>query len=492
VSVQHGRFSLTRRLLLVLISSLTAVALLLAAGGAWFSHGVAERTGDRVLQASARAIVETLAVENDEITLDLPPAAFGMLESEARDNIYYSIRHGETLLTGYPDFPMAPLAALAPDETHFRYDTYRGARVRVATEVRRLPRVEGWVVVQLAETLDERRALFRRMLIGVAVLEGALVLMAGILVWPAVRWSLRPVIRLRRELERRSVAAAHFTPLRSASVPAELQDLVDAFNALLHRLEQAVTGMRRFTADASHQMRTPLAILQAHIAVLREHGADSEQGRSSLDDIEAATERLRRLLTQLLALARAEETVVGDTRRQMLDLEAVAAETARALAPLALQHDVEITFDSDGPAPVRGDPLLVGQIASNLVENAVFYNRPGGKVTVRVRSGPYGGRLEVEDDGPGIPEAERERVFERFHRLSRDQGRVGSGLGLPIVRTLAEALGGEVRLSAGDRGVGLAAVVAFPPCALPETSAGQGASPLPQEVGAGQLIEGHE
>jgi two-component system, OmpR family, sensor histidine kinase TctE len=460
--LSRGRQSLTTRLLLVLVTSLTVVAILLGAGGAWFSHGVAQQTGDRVLKSSARAIAETLAVEGDEITLDLPAAAFGMLESDARDNIYYNIRHDGVLLTGYPDFPAAPVSDVL-DDTHFRYETYRNARVRVATEVRRLPRIDGLVIIQVAETLDERNALVRRMLLALTLLEGAFILMAGLLVWPAVSWSLRPVTRLRNELEARTTLGADFTPLGLEAVPAELGGLVTGFNALLGRLEQAVSGMRRFTADASHQMRTPLAVLRTHVAVLRKHGSTTAQGEASLEDIEAAIERLRRLLTQLIALARAEESLAGAAPIQTFHLDEVATEVARQLAPSALEHQVEVHFeDHGGRTPIRGNPVLTGEIVANILENAIRYNRPGGNVTVRILNDGAVPCVEIEDDGPGIPPKDRERVFQRFHRLSRDQGSLGSGLGLPIVQTLAKAVGAELSLASGPGGRGLKVSVSFP------------------------------
>ena len=458
----HSRPSLTGRLLLVLLSSLTAVALMLGAGGALFSHKLAEQTGDRVLKASARSIAETLVVEEGEITLDLPAAAFGMLESDARTNIYYSIRHEGRLLTGYPDFPRARPQDLQAQDTAFRYETYRGARVRVATEVRQLPRIEGLVVVQVAETLDDRQALLNRMLIGLALLEGALILVAGLLVWPAVRWSLRPLTRLRGELEARSEASADFTPLKLDAVPVELRGLVGGFNALPARLNRAAAGMRRFTADASHQMRTPLAVLRTHVTVLREHGTHSPEGQASLDDIELAIERLGRLLTQLIALARAEETTVATAKTQMFDLAPVVAEVARRLAPSAVEREIKVDFECETQVDVRGDPVLTAEIVSNLLENAIRYNRPGGSVAVRIEADPDGPRVLVEDDGPGIPESDYGRVFERFHRLSRDRDRLGSGLGLPIVQTLSQAMGAQIALAPGVDGRGLRVTLTFP------------------------------
>lgn len=447
----------------MLISSLTVVALALGAGGVLFIQGVAEKTADRVLEASARAIAETLAVENGHISLDLPAAALGLLENEERDNVYYSIRRGRESLTGYPDFPVPAAGEMAIDGASFRYTTYRGERVRVATEVRRLPRIEGFVVVQVAETLQQRRALARQMMIGLAALEAALVAIAGLLVWPTVRWSLRPLNRLKGQIDARPKGSADFTPLDAGLAPLELHGLVTGFNALLGHLENAVSGMRRFTADASHQMRTPLAVLRTHLALVKRYGTDSPEGQSSLDDVQAASERLQRVLTQLIALARADETVASAQTIETVDLVSVAAQVAADMAPIALRQDIDLRFDGQGKrARIDGDSVLVSEIVRNLVDNAINYNLPGGSLQIAVSTERDVAVITVTDDGPGIPRDQFEKVFQRFHRLPRDQGRAGSGLGLSIVRTLAGTMGAQVSLHTPPLDRGLTVRVAFP------------------------------
>jgi two-component system sensor histidine kinase TctE len=337
-------------------------------------------------------------------------------------------------------------------------------KVRVVTETRRVPRLDGLVVVQVAETLDERTALARRMLAGLLVLEGAMVGFAALLVWPAVGWGLRPVTSLRKDLERRSQVGADFTPLETHKVPQELRGLVDGFNGLLGRLDGAVTGMRRFTADASHQMRTPLTVLRTHLSVLRQHGTETPEGKASMADLDAAVDRLRRLLTQLIALARAEETAAGSSASQLkpFRLDDIAAEAARAVAPHAIENDIDLHFEGpDAPVKVHGNPVFATEIVTNLLENAIWYNRPGGVVAMRLRQHDRQVRLEVEDDGPGIPAKDREHVFQRFHRLARDQEHVGSGLGLSIVRTLAASMNARIELSEGAGGKGLLVGVVF-------------------------------
>ena len=438
-----------------MVGSLTVVAILLGAGGAWLINGIVERTSDRLLGASARAIAETLAVEDGDITLDLPPFALGMLENTERDNIYYSVRHNGELVTGYPDLSPAPVGQSSLEQSAFRYDHFRGARIRIAAETRRLPRIPGTIVVQVAETLEARQDLSRRMLAGLAALEAALVGVAALLVWPAVRWSLRPVTRLKDQIDARPAERADFTPLPVEGVPSELAGLVVGFNALLNRLEGSVEGMRRFTADASHQMRTPLTILRTHLAVLKKHLPTSEAGRASVADISHATERLQSLLTGLVTLARTEEIATGNQALE-LDLVDLARQVASEYAPIAAKARVGIQLDAgEHPVLVRADPLLLTELLANLIDNAIRYNQRNGSVTVSVRQDGVFDLLEVEDDGPGVPEADREAIFQRFYRLQRDHNRTGSGLGLSIVRAIATRLDGELRISTGNGGKGL-------------------------------------
>ncbi len=458
---QH-RPSLLQRLLGTLVVSLTLVALLLGAGGAWLINGIVEQTSDSLLAASARAIAETLAVEDGDISLDLPPWSLGMLENTERDNIYYSVRRDAELITGYPDLAVAPASTLNLDHAVFRYDHYRGQTVRVAVVSRRLPRINGIVAVEVAETLQSRHELSDRMLVGLASLEAVFVLTAGFLVWPAVRWSLRPITRLQAQMAARSGQDTVFDKLPLDRVPAELVGLVQGFNTLIETVEHSVRGVRRFTADASHQMRTPLAILRTHLAVLKRHPPQSEAGRRSLDDIVQATERLQNLLTGLLALARAEGSGPG-RENATTDLLAVARAVRAEQSKAAKRAGVRLDIDPGSTTVVAAaDEVLVTEILTNLVDNAIRYNRESGRVVLSVGETIERAVLQVEDDGPGVPDADLERIFERFHRLSRDQGQAGSGLGLSIVRSLADRLGADVIASSGSDAKGLRVRILFP------------------------------
>ncbi|MGA1860133.1 sensor histidine kinase [Azospirillum sp. 11R-A] len=477
--------SLRRRLLTRLLVPLGALAVGLGVGGSALIHGFVQSTHDRLLAGSTLAIAERLAVGDDdgEVTVDLPAVAFGMLESQARDNIYYNVAHEGGVITGYLDLPLPDIQAMPANVTVFRDASYHGHPVRVAAQVRRLYGVPQPVLVQVAETTAGRRALEVDLLLWLTLLEVALVGGSGMLVWGAVGRGLAPLKRLRRVIDDRSARGGMaLVPLPLAVVPAEVLPLVVAINGLLARLDQSIGTMRRFTADASHQLRTPLAVLRTHLALLRRYGTDSAEGRAALDDVEGAVKRLERLLVQLLALARADEdSPVVPAAPEVTDLMQVAMEVAAEQVPAALAQDVEVRFEGpeDGSAlRVAGNAVLVGELLGNLLDNAIRYNRPGGTVTVRVAEEPATGPvMEVEDDGPGIPEAERGRVFERFYRLDRpgEPPRTGSGLGLAIVRALADRLGASVRLDAGAEGKGLKVTVTLrgasgEACGLPEIS----------------------
>lgn len=438
---------------------LAALALLLGVGGAVTINEVVEGVNDRLLGASARAIAETLALENDEVTLDLPASALGMLENDARDNVYYSVWANGELLTGYPDLPRIKELPDDDGEMVFQYARYRDYRIRIAAVARKVPRINRPVIVEVAETLEARHALRDRMLVGLAILEVLLIALSLGLLPLAVRWGLAPLKRVLSAMGTRR--EADFTPLSLDYVPVELRGLVGAFNGLLGRLDAAMQGIRRFTADASHQMRTPLSILRAHVAALRSAKLPAGPAQQSVTDIEVATGRLQRLLTQLLALARAEGArEASPDLRTPVDLAQIARASSVEHAPQAVKTGIDLHFQApDGEVAILSQPDLAGELVGNLIDNAIRYNRDQGVVTVTVLDQ---GVVVIEDEGPGIPPDARATAFERFGRLAPDRGREGSGLGLAIVRALADSLGAEVDLA--DRGTlpGLRVTVRFP------------------------------
>ena len=271
-------------------------------------HGIVQRTHDRLLDGSLLAIADRLGVDGGEVTVDLPPAALGMLESQAQDSIYYNVRYNGELVTGYPDLPLPDPARLAPGTRVHWSSSYKGREVRLAAEARKLYGKPLPVVIQVAETTRARALLNRQMLTALAVLEAVLLSVIGLLGWRAVNRGLRPLTDLSRQIDQRAVRdAIAWQPLDLRPVPREALAPAVALNALLKRLGQSVGAIQRFTADASHQILTPLTVIRTHLELLRRHGSDSAAGQSALADIADAVGRVERMSKQLLALARAEE-----------------------------------------------------------------------------------------------------------------------------------------------------------------------------------------
>jgi signal transduction histidine kinase len=246
--------------------------------------------------------------------------------------------------------------------------------------------------------------------------------------------------------------------------PDELGSMARALESLRTsalEAERLQLAMSRFTADASHQMRTPLSILRTHISVLGGLIPADNAAYSSLEDIQEAADRLQRLLIQLLKLARADGQSV-DRESSTIDLREVIQEIATKHVQQALEAGIDLHFEAEQrPFPMRANSITISEVFANLIDNAIRYNDAGGSVVVRLADANGRYAVDVEDDGPGIPDAEQEKVFTRFYRLNRDQGRVGSGLGLAIVRSLAATLNAEITMSAGAGNRGLRVRVAF-------------------------------
>ncbi|WP_288806270.1 sensor histidine kinase [uncultured Novosphingobium sp.] len=455
---------------IAMLGPLVVAALALGAIGWALVADVVRRTNDRVLGGALGAIAETVQVERGEVTLDLPPAAFGMLENSERDNVYYRIAVGRRLLTGYADLPAPDIAALSADEPHFRYADYRGQRIRIGETLRALPRVAAPVVVQVAETLDNREALRWRLM--TALLLGELVLLGAALalIRPALGWSLRPLADLRTAIEARETRASpDLSPLQTGPLPIELQPLSRSFDSLLARLDHATTGMRRFTADASHQMRTPLSVLKVQVALARRGSTEA------LQEIEEASDRLERLLTQLLTLARADEAGTLPPLERV-DLREVSQRVITRRIHQAIEAEVDLTLecigdtDHEGPFEVESHRALVFEMVSNLVDNAIRYNRRGGHAAIVLETDGATTRLTVADDGPGIPAPLRKRAKARFVRLQGEQGPSGSGLGLAIVQATVERLGARLEMREGNPGLHVSVLF------TPGTGGNQGAA----------------
>jgi signal transduction histidine kinase len=260
--------------------------------------------------------------------------------------------------------------------------------------------------------------------------------------WWVSALALRPLQRVAEGVRRRGEQSLQ--PLPAAGLPAEVAPLVESLNALLHRLGSALDAQRAFVADAAHELRSPLTALKLQLQLLQRAGSDEDRARAT-SALAAGIERAARLVEQLLALARSEPGAAA-APLQRLDLAELVREALADAAPLALARGAQLELHADGAHPIEGDRAALVALVRNLADNALRYSPPGARVELRVAAMDGGVLLQVDDSGPGIPAAERERVFDRFYRRGAAE-EPGSGLGLAIVRSVAQRHGAGVGLS---------------------------------------------
>jgi two-component system OmpR family sensor kinase len=312
--------------------------------------------------------------------------------------------------------------------------------------------------VQVAQDLAVRRSmasnLALRTLGPIAVMMPILMLV----VWWVVSGSLEPVARVRKQVASRQ--ADDLSPVSEAGLPDEVRPLVQELNLLFGRVRTAFAAQQHFVADAAHELRTPLAALKLQVQSLeRSDGPDAK--RLAVSRLTAGIERATRLVEQLLVLARQEASEAGGAPRQNVDLAGAAKRAVADLAGVASAKQIDLGLQRADSAEVEGQPDALMILLRNLIDNAIKYTPGGGTVDVSVVAESAGVRVTVEDSGPGIPPAERERVFDRFYRVPGSDA-AGSGLGLAIIKSIAERHGATLALGESKRLGGLEATVTFP------------------------------
>lgn len=457
----EAALSLRSRLLLWLMVPLGALAVMNLAWARREARRTADMVQDRLLLGSARIIAQQIHFEDGLLDVAIPPAALELFQSRAQDRVYYRIASPRgVLLSGYAELP-PPAVALRPEESTSFLAEVRGEPVRVvayAQPVFAAPE-EGPVIIEVAQTLQDHDQLARTLWTATLRQDLWTMGLAGLLVWFALRRGLKDILRLRDEVGRRTPGSLE--PLRPGPMPQELRPLVESLNGYIQRLDAQMAVRSRFIANASHQLRTPFAVLQTQASC----GLRSPDPALKDEALGAMAEGVRqgtRLVNQLLALSRAEAGVQALRSGETVDLAALAQRVLEEQAPLAQARGLDLGLDCpEGPLDLAAPAAMVHELVANLVDNALRYTPAGGKVTLSLRRTPEGALLRVEDDGHGIRPEDRIRVFERFCRLAQDDT-PGCGLGLSIVQEVARALGAEVRLSDPERGRGLVVTVAFP------------------------------
>ena len=415
------------------------------------AEGIAKVPFDRGLGQNARAIAQLVQSDDQTVRFSFPQPAHEILHADETDEVYYQVlgAKGE-FLSGDSELPLPQEdEKLVTDELRMRDDVRKGVPIRVAyIWVRVKAQSARPALVQVAETLEKRSVLANEIIKGVMLPQFVILPLAVLLIWLALARGIQPLNELEQRIRQRKTD--DMSPLDESVVPIEVSPLVSSINDLLQRLQDSIANQKRFLADAAHQLKTPLAGLRMQADLALRKDANADDLKQSLHHIGRASIRATHTVNQLLALARAESSG-APVAKQACDLSALTMEVVKDCLPRAMDKHIDLGFDDAcDSAGLQGNPTLLKEMVRNLIENALNYTPSSsehpGVVTARVyRNAKNALVLQVEDSGPGITEAERERVFEPFYRILGTEAD-GSGLGLPIVLEIAHKHGATVDL----------------------------------------------
>jgi len=461
-SYERPQLSFAAKFVEWLLGPLVFVWLATAATGIFMITRAVDESFDAQLEDLARAVAaHVVPTGNARVPLRLTAAGDALLRFDRFDDRHYALRGADgRVFGGDPEMPPV-VGALREGGVTLGSGLLGEDAVRIAALQVPLPGAgDAPAVLQVAETLSRRHELAAGLRTQSFLPQ--LVLLAGAcaLVWYGLTYVISPMRRLKSAIDERD--SFDLTPIDPAQAPTELAPLIESVNALLARVAENFETQRRFIADAAHQLRTPLAGLksQTEVALAAD---DPETVRTALTRLEQSSERAIHLANRLLALARA--GTVHAPAHVPVPLAPLARRIAGEFVPRAIERGIDFGVEVDeatAPTLARADPVLIGELVSNLVDNALRYTPAGGTVTLAVR-GRDGGDVvvEVADSGPGIAPKERERVFDPFYR-GADVPSGGTGLGLAIVRAIAAAHGAAARADDGPGGHGTTMRVTFP------------------------------
>ncbi len=388
----------------------------------------------------------------------LPPGAQGLGSATAPEDENHEFivqvwtNEGLRIFESAVGAALPQLAVLGFTNVQARGATYRVFSLQTHSQV-----------IQVAQDMAVRRGMARALALRSLVPLAVMAPLLALAVWWAVSRLLAPVERVRGQLARRQ--ADDLSPVSDAELPDEVQPLVRELNLLFARVQNAFEAQQHFVADAAHELRSPLAALKLQVQGLR-RAPDEEARTRAVARLEAGIDRATRLVEQLLVLARQEASAAAGAPTAAVDLSEVVRLALADAAPAAQARGIDLGLVAEGGSPV---PAVAGQaealriLVRNLLDNAVKYTPEGGTVDVALRAHAAGVEFSVEDSGPGIPEAERARVLDRFYRAAQAaQGAAGSGLGLAIVQSIARLHGAALVLEPSLRLRGLRVALTFP------------------------------
>ncbi len=430
----------------------------------------ADTAYDRTLLATAKSIGELLEVSADgkegnkpQLLAKLSYSALEPFEADNRSRIYYRVSgFGGEMVSGFEDLPawqgqlpdQGPYAALVT----FLDAKYRGEPVRMAVLLQPVAGAagQGMATIQVAETLELRHTLARQILIETVWRQAVLVLVIGVVVVVVVQKATAPVRRLSHQLMART--EDDLSPIQAPDAPREWQPLVEATNQVVERLSHLLESQKRFVRDASHQLKTPLAVLKLQVQSARQGDVDALQ---ALAEIDQTVGRATQVANQMLALAKVEQLHQELEPLPTQDWAALTRDVALDLAPLIADHQLDFDIETE-TAPVNSHAWALRELTRNLLHNAICHSPSGGSLRITLLNIAPWARLQIADSGPGLTAEQQARLFLPF---ASGPGSQGSGLGLAICHGIVQSLGGRIRLenrSSATQIQGLDAIVELP------------------------------
>jgi two-component system, OmpR family, sensor histidine kinase TctE len=407
---------------------------------------------ERRLREAANILMPRVQIRDGRINFDASPGIKPPIPPP--DSIRYALRDAQGhLLAG--DGQVPPIVMNDLNAQVFAISQIDGRSLRTLTT--RFDTPKGVIMITVADARPAIEPAARLGFMSTLLWDFVQLDVTLVLVWVGIQLGLRPVRRLRDEIAERS--PLDLRPIMESSVPREIAPVVVTLNRLFVTLRSAVQSQQQFIANTAHQLRTPITGMQAQLALLVAEPA-AQPIKERLLTLQEGIRQLAHSANQLLTLARADPTANLAAKNQTVDLNAIVGEVVAKFFDRALQSNIDLGVEAQ-PVTVHADPSLLDDLLGNLVDNALKYTPQGGSVTVsagRLNGKPF---LAVEDTGPGIPEADRQRVRQRFYRLPNSPGH-GSGLGLAIVDEIARLYGAAVSIGSGARGTGTSVVVQFP------------------------------
>jgi two-component system sensor histidine kinase TctE len=409
-------------------------------------------SSDKRLREAANALMAHAVVREGRPALDASPSAQATLPDAAA--IKYAVRDSQgRLIAGDAQVPSLPIGS----ETSQVFAMSQIEQRSLRTMTTRFDTRAGVMFITVADAHAPAGSAARYGLMSTLLWDFVQLDVTLVLVWIGIQLGLRPVKKLRDEIAQRS--PLDLRPIGEGSVPREIAPVVITLNRLFTTLRSAVQSQQQFIANTAHQLRTPITGMQAQLDLLAAEPA-AQPIQERLRTLQEGIRQLGHSANQLLTLARADPTANLSAKNQPVELGALASEVVAKFIDRALQTNIDLGVEIERSASILADPSLLDDLLSNLVDNALKYTAPGGKVTVSLAALAGHVTLAVEDSGPGIPLAERPLVRQRFYRLPNSPGH-GTGLGLAIVDEIAGLYDAPVSIGSGLDGTGTRVAVQF-------------------------------